>query len=100
MENWRLSATIGAGVALFVSSLAFAGSDTLQSRDWALRHLGPSGLHKCSAFRKVREHTSQLQASDGGTITLAQRHRLETELTAAKQMSPKGLTPFECGVPL
>jgi hypothetical protein len=101
MDHRILGAAIGAAVvSLSVASVAYADPDALHGRDWALRHLGPSGLEKCSAFRKVREHTAQLQASGGGTITVAQRQSLEAELTSAKHMSPKRLTPFQCGVPL
>jgi len=87
-------------VSMALTAVAHAGSDTLKGRDWGLRHLGPSGLEKCSAFRKVRTHTARLQASGGGAITASQRHRLEFELRTANNMPPKGLTPSQCGVPL
>jgi hypothetical protein len=94
-------AAIGAAiVSLALTTVAHAGPDTLKGRDWALRHLGPTGMEKCSAFRKVRAHTARLQASGGGVITASQRHQLEFELRAANKMPPKSLTPSQCGVPL
>jgi hypothetical protein len=41
-----------------------------------------------------------MQAHGGGTISAAQRKQLSDELAAAKHLPPKGVTPFECGVPL
>jgi len=101
MNRWLFGAAVGAAVTLILAaSVANGGPDTLQGRDWALRHLGPSGLEKCSACRTVRAHTARLQIGGRGTITVDQRHGLEAELASAQHMPPKSLTPFQCGVPL
>ncbi len=95
---------IGAAVMLSTLALALAASahssDKLRSPAWDRAHLGADGLAKCQAYRHVREATARLQQANGGTITAGERHRLESQLAAAKRMPPRALTPFQCGVPL
>ena len=74
--------------------------NALESGAWDRRHLGANGLLKCQAFRLVLKHTTEAQASEGGSISSGQANRLQTELKAAKQMPPASVTPFQCGVPL
>jgi len=74
--------------------------DPLKSRVWDQSHLGAGGLEKCSAFRRVLSHTTELQGAGRGPMSLSERTQLEAELNAAKTMPPVSLTPFECGVPL
>ena len=75
-------------------------SDVLRGRTWDEAHLGANGVEKCSAFRRVVEHTTALQSAGDGTISSRVRVGLDAELSAATAMPPAALTPRQCGVPL
>ena len=95
-----LSSTGPTATATAATTSALAQPTALASGTWDRGHLGASGLEKCRAFRLVLKHTTEAQASGGGTITSGQANRLLAELNEAKQMPPASVTPFECGVPL
>lgn len=91
--------------SLGVASISFAQGRLFQSgtppnRARTLEHLGPNGLAKCRAFRRVRQQTAALQRAGGGSFSAQTRRRLEAELKAAKAMPPASTTPEVCGVPL
>ena len=72
----------------------------LKSKVWDQANLGADGLEKCSAFRQVLSHATELQGAGRGPISQSERTQLEAELNTAKTMPPVSLTPFQCGVPL
>lgn len=74
--------------------------NALKSRAWDQAHLGAYGLEKCSAFRKVLDHTTELASPDHGPMSSSERIQLDAELNTAKLMPPVALTPLQCGVPL
>jgi hypothetical protein len=77
-----------------------ASSNVLRTQAWDQAHLGPDGMKKCSAFRKVLQDSQEAQGRDNGTMSAAQRSRLSQELSEARTMPPAAVTPFKCGVPL
>lgn len=92
-------------VATLTAALSIAGginsaASPSHGRAWALDHLGPAGLAKCRAFRRVRQETAGLQKAGEGTITRGERLRLEQRLARARAMPPASVTPVKCGVPL
>jgi hypothetical protein len=74
--------------------------NALKNQVWDQAHLGADGLEKCSAFRKVLNHTTELQGAGRGSMSPSERTQIEAELNTAKAMLPVSLTPFQCGVPL
>lgn len=102
LRSSTISLVAATAAILSLSSMAAAATpnNQLRSRAWTLRHLGPNGLEKCRAFRTVVNNTMQLQKAGGGRISPVERKRLDAELSAAKAMPPRRLTPFTCGVPL
>ena len=101
MDRRLIMAAAAMLIALGVAPAAGAASpNTLRGRAWDMRHLGPNGLEKCRAFRRVRNQTDQLQRANGGVITPRERKRLEAKLAAAKRLPPRSLTPYQCGVAL
>ncbi len=99
IQLW-ICALIVTGINFPISSAHSASQNQFHNRTWMLEHLGPNGLAKCRAFNAVVANTLQLQKAGGGTISPLERRRLSSELAHAKAMTPKSVTPSDCGVPL
>jgi len=102
---WLLSARTAsrAQQSMVTQTAALASApqpSPLKSQVWDQAHLGADGLEKCSAFRQVLNHATELQGAGRGPMSPSERTQLEAELNTAKAMPPVSLTPFQCGVSL
>jgi len=101
---WLLSAWTAPraqqSMVIQTAALTSAPQPPLKGRVWDQARLGADGLEKCSAFRQVLNHATELQGAGRGSMSPSERTQLEAELNAANAMPPMSLTPVQCGVPL
>lgn len=72
----------------------------LMNRTFDLSRLNADGLRKCQAFKSVVAHAREMQSAFHGEPPAGPAARLQLEMNAARALSPKALTPLDCGVPL
>ena len=92
--------TLALGAARAASAQGPVSGHVSPSGEYDQERLGAGGLQKCTAYRKVRQHSDEMQAADHGVLSPGDTHRLMVELKQAKHMAPRKLTPADCGVPL
>ena len=63
-------------------------------------HMSAAGEAKCLAFRKVGQHTRELQQAHHGALPAAARSRLDHEMHSAAHMPPASLSAQKCGLAL
>jgi hypothetical protein len=99
---WLLSDRPASGQALptVPGSASTDSQDILRGPKWRLEHLGPDSVQKCSAYRRIYARRSQLQPTGGGAPSPTAVKSLESALNAANRMTPRWITPGDCGVPL
>lgn len=89
--------TVSTGLAAAQGAIA---DHVTPSGAYDQERLGPLGMHKCRAYRKVRKHSDEMQAADHGQLSPGDTKRLMAELSHVRHSAPVKLTPADCGVPL